>query len=1081
MNDNLKFKVTSSSETIDTKLLYKLEHENETNNLFLRGFYFESEKVHRRTKVDLHNPIEEEVQLFIKNSLQIKHIASLKLVGNAYEVEITLVGFEQKCEKIIFDLSKNPGITKEFIRSAVVWHDLNKKQVLLLGKDDSPKNPYFVISKDRSKLYEIEVVSKNEKYFFHITNELMTSNSKNKKRLEKSALIIFCGEFEFSEEESKSSNSQNAYDAFNLTNLNTMKYIQFWNKYNELESELKFSLIQDVKYLIFNKFEVLKTSNYKKTTVTLNLMIDNDSNEKIKKLKEDSMCFLSKDNLFSQFESNEKTIFKNVKNYIDFETKLNFQSIEYDITRGIIRKADQARSFLQIELVDSNINDFKPDNLPNKGFVMLSSFGDNTAYERRKVAKLRFEQNKIGMPILSSIFTDDPIPQVRVKTIPIDHTIFTKPMTPNQIEAINIICNTPDFAIIQGPPGTGKTTVITAAMNQINSKSQMKNYGKNTILSANRNETVENLIEKVNIFGLPTIKVENAKDNSKKRNSELVNAYFEEFKQKLMEKYKEIKYIDENLQSFINKKNDYIYFSNSIQETYEIIEYIKKIPEITLDPSIQLELSAISKKVSIENIKTDYQTQQFVTLLGRTPMNELNFEDGGAMWLTDLNLLLLNPSINKIKSNVEKFLDLFKYNPIDFKKVNFAKKKLLVLYKSTLPIFVSKALKNDLVNILYKIQRIIETSVFDKFYHKTKVIYNFVQSMSENPELLKETISKYIKVVGVTNQLVFSKGFSNSMRLNDVESVIVDEAATSSPLDLFIPMSVATRRIVLVGDHKQLPNIVDEKIAKLIEEGSLDNDKNFYNEEINQTIFQHLYKKCQLLEKKDGIRRVITLSSQYRMHPLLGKLVSDYFYEGFLESPRPESDFKHNFLGLKDIPLSWYNTKFNQKETYRSGNSRINKEEAKSIANKIKIAVEAKDFGNESIGVITFYRAQVAILKEALNDVGIKFNEDNNQMATLNGVSFSLEVNTVDAFQGKEFDIVFLSITYTFPIVKLKQEKFSRLVIKNLLCVALSRQKKMLIMVGSKEIFDNEFARDKVPSIHEFLKICKEKNFVYES
>jgi hypothetical protein len=37
-------------------------------------------------------------------------------------------------------------------------------------------------------------------------------------------------------------------------------------------------------------------------------------------------------------------------------------------------------------------------------------------------------------------------------------------------------------------------------------------------------------------------------------------------------------------------------------------------------------------------------------------------------------------------------------------------------------------------------------------------------------------------------------------------------------------MSVATRRIVLVGDHKQLPNIVDEKIAKLIEEEYLDKD-----------------------------------------------------------------------------------------------------------------------------------------------------------------------------------------------------------------------------------------------------------------
>lgn len=45
------------------------------------------------------------------------------------------------------------------------------------------------------------------------------------------------------------------------------------------------------------------------------------------------------------------------------------------------------------------------------------------------------------------------------------------------------------------------------------------------------------------------------------------------------------------------------------------------------------------------------------------------------------------------------------------------------------------------------------------------------------------------------------------------------------------------------------------------------------------TLFEILMDKARILEKKDGIKRVITLNSQFRMHPELGNIVSNYFYK----------------------------------------------------------------------------------------------------------------------------------------------------------------------------------------------------------
>jgi superfamily I DNA and/or RNA helicase len=202
----------------------------------------------------------------------------------------------------------------------------------------------------------------------------------------------------------------------------------------------------------------------------------------------------------------------------------------------------------------------------------------------------------------------------------------------------------------------------------------------------------------------------------------------------------------------------------------------------------------------------------------------------------------------------------------------------------------------------------------------------------------------YTKVLGATNQQSISKNM-NLIKNDDVmfDNVFIDEAATSSPLDLFIPMSVANKKIILVGDYKQLPNITDEGIIDEIQDGLNKNSDDSEDKDISstmkKTLFEILIEKAHQLEAKDGRRRVIMLDTQFKMHPKLGEIVSNSFYEGVIKSVRPESEFIHNYHNLKDKYLYWLDTPYDEyyKNDYRErgSHSRKNVPEAKTIAKYI--------------------------------------------------------------------------------------------------------------------------------------------------
>jgi superfamily I DNA and/or RNA helicase len=222
------------------------------------------------------------------------------------------------------------------------------------------------------------------------------------------------------------------------------------------------------------------------------------------------------------------------------------------------------------------------------------------------------------------------------------------------------------------------------------------------------------------------------------------------------------------------------------------------------------------------------------------------------------------------------------------------------------------------------------------------------------------------------------------------------------------------------------------------------------------------------LEDKDGIRRTVTLNAQYRMHPALGRFISESFYEihddGVIESPREASEFTHTLPGYstasQPCAAAWLDVLADQGREVR-GASKRRPVEARVIARELRRLIDHDS--SLTFGVISFYAAQVDEIGQAMIDVGLTepakttrgWRVAERWAMTLNAEGKPVErlrIGTVDAFQGKEFDVVFLSVTRTNDLPEDTDEqqrrKYGHLMLENRLCVAMSRQQRLLITVG---------------------------------
>jgi superfamily I DNA and/or RNA helicase len=102
---------------------------------------------------------------------------------------------------------------------------------------------------------------------------------------------------------------------------------------------------------------------------------------------------------------------------------------------------------------------------------------------------------------------------------------------------------------------------------------------------------------------------------------------------------------------------------------------------------------------------------------------------------------------------------------------------------------------------------------------------------------------------------------------NRYDWVIVDEAARATPTELAVAIQ-AGARVLLVGDHRQLPPLYTPEVVAHIVKTLRFHDRTTLTRSDFQRVFESQY----------GQEAGAMLQTQYRMAPAFGKLVSACFY-----------------------------------------------------------------------------------------------------------------------------------------------------------------------------------------------------------
>ncbi|UTG82740.1 DEAD/DEAH box helicase [Bacillus paranthracis] len=934
----------------------------------------------------------------------------------------------------------------------------------------------FIICGGTSYIQVKRAVDENEQVSFYV-EKIVTSISNDYK------FYLIRGELKFKNETTLEKARLETLAHMEDIGNSIEGYMKVWEQYGEIEASNIIQHVESVGYLQFMHSEHLPNG-------LIRLDIVNT-----KKLEDFSKNLTKEDKMFTLTSTDPREFFLeglSVEVYKQFANKAK-DFVSVNLAEPI--QSVQGRIFVKNEDVETT--------MPKEGFIFLSLVGDISRIDRRNQARDKIFSAESGMPHLASILEGRSVAKPEQSFIePISEMMQQKvfpvhPPTPKQKEAIEVALNTPDIAIVQGPPGTGKTTVILGILERLNEISDSTDgmFARN-LVSAFQHDAVQNAIDRLEILGLPSIKFgrkSGETGNDDRLIEYTVENWIGEKRHALDEKYPQYRK-SKFLEQFDHIHKNYLYSANTKDNTLKLLRQVEALLAHTLPFELHKRLLDMILKFEMSsNPKNEPEKEYLLRKIYSLPVHPIMYEDNGAVILRELIYRIKNEYGAVLEKELEA-LQQFKRSEKtvdDFKLLKATRKSLLVKILPKEEIFYSPKQKEDVVILFSDISDHLTDAFYATQSGEDAVLIDYIHEYENNPLAIRNALTDYISVIGATNQQAVSRAILSKKGDNmSYDNVLIDEAARSNPLDLFIPMAVAKDRIILVGDHRQLPHIVDESIVRTIEsnsEGDVSLSQKI-NDNINKSTFEHLFVKLKELEKVDGIKRTITLDKQYRTHPLLGDFVSKNFYEIHgevqINSGLPAELFTHSLPGLENKAAVWLDVPHSEGGEI-SKRSKSRPVEAMKIVAHMKELMDSSSAKGLNFGIITFYADQVQAIYEELVAQGMAVKDEGQykilpqyREEDVNGKKIEkLRIGTVDAFQGMEFDVVYLSMVRSNQMSdeteKDRQRKYGFLMVENRLCVSMSRQKKMLIVVGDKAMLETPNAEYAVRALVNYYELCK--------
>jgi len=299
-----------------------------------------------------------------------------------------------------------------------------------------------------------------------------------------------------------------------------------------------------------------------------------------------------------------------------------------------------------------------------------------------------------------------------------------------------------------------------------------------------------------------------------------------------------------------------------------------------------------------------------------------------------------------------------------------------------------------------------------------KMLYDEARKINKEAQQLASYIGHDVmeKAQVICSTLIGTSGMH--LRNRHFDTLFIDEAAQALEPACWVAISKANR-VILAGDHCQLPPTI-----KSVQAG---------RNGLAETLFERL------MGKKNLSRM---LEVQYRMHEHIMGFSSSVFYNSKLQA---HDSVKSWLIKSEDSPIVFVDTAgcgFNEHKEQESM-STANEQEASFTINYLMGYLEGIGGPLEdlapSVAIIAPYKAQVRALQQQM---------DIHPAVKSRGAL--ININSVDAFQGQERDIICISLTRSN-----ENGDIGFLSDTRRMNVALTRAKKKLILIGDSATICN--------------------------
>lgn len=504
------------------------------------------------------------------------------------------------------------------------------------------------------------------------------------------------------------------------------------------------------------------------------------------------------------------------------------------------------------------------------------------------------------------------------------------------------------MSVIEGPPGTGKTQTI------LNIIANAVMRGESVAVVSNTNSATENVLEKLKKYNVDFIA---APLGSKTNKENFIKSQ----------------------RSTLPDMADWKITSEKFCNLQQLLQV--RHGELQAKLELKNELSALKYEVSAYEVEQEYFLQ-FLSNIRSFDESEVfekpkNSEEALEMWLLcdTYRESYLNKGIFLFIKNILEKMGIINRKERKIRKLlkKYSREQLIVTYQRwfyNLKIAEIKCRISSITN---------ELNDFD-FEPKMKEYSDISLSLFKS-KLAEKYADKKRKIYGIKDLKTASESFISdypvilsttySLRSSlpiTYDYVIVDE---SSQVDLCTGALILScaKSVVIVGDLKQLPNVVDNSTAVktdvIFEKFDLPESYRYKNHSLLSSIIELFPKVTKTL-----------LREHYRCHPKIIEFCNKKFYDDQLIILTEEKSER--------IPLVVYKT-----VEGNHARNHINQRQVDVIMDEI-IPKHNLNVNDDSIGVVTPYRNQTSVLKNVFKGTGVK-------------------ADTVDKFQGQEKDTIIIS------------------------------------------------------------------------